>query len=205
MCHKNFNLLKGDTKMKKIFYVLAVIICAFSENIYSQTEAPSAMGVSLQAGVSVPMGDFDNVAGLGAGGEATFEYLLNENIGLTGTLGYYEWGSKNDLPQGFDYSFSTVPLLVGGKYFFQLGGFVPYAGAQLGLNFSSLKQTVQVAGVKADQSESSTDFGVSPLVGFRYLMPPNLAFEMTFKYNIISTSGSSANSLAIILGARITL
>lgn len=189
--------------MKKLL-LLVFVLCFYLSNLYAQTQE-SPMGVSLQAGVSVPSGDFDNSAGLGVGGEGTFEYLINENLGLTGTLGYYEWGAKNDLPQGFDYSFSTVPLLAGGKYFFMLGGFLPYVGAQLGLNFVSLKQTVQIAGVNSNLDESSTKFGFSPLVGLRYLMPPNLAFDMTFKYNIISMSGSSANSIGIILGARITL
>lgn len=190
--------------MKNILLAILVIICLWSNFAYSQAEQ-SNMGVLLQAGVAVPMGDFDESAGLGAGGEATFEYLVNENLGLTGTLGYYEWGAKDDLPQGFDYSFSNIPLLIGGKYFIPLGGFVPYAGAQLGLNFVSVEQTVSEENIDLNLDDSSTEFGFSPLAGFRFLMPPNLAFDMTFKYNIISTEGSSANSLGIFLGARITL
>lgn len=191
--------------MKKIIMAALLIIPFLYSSSYAQMEASSPMGVSIKAGIAFPMGDFGDAAGLGAGGEGTFEYLAAPNIGLIANVGYYSFGAKNDTP-GLDYSFSTLPVQVGGRYYFSTETFRPYAGAELGLHFLSTKVTTTVPILGNTTSESSeSKFGFAPFLGFIYHMPPNLGFDMTAKYVTISTEGSSSSFISIILGAQVAL
>ncbi len=88
-----------------------------------------AIGAGLV--VSLPMGSFGDAANMGVGGTAAFELNFAPQISGVGQLGYISYGtdSKNT-------SFSTVPLLVGIKYYV-VPGTDFYGIGQLGLNFFS--------------------------------------------------------------------
>ncbi len=186
-----------------IFLLMLFFVFSVNSNAqyYSDQAYTSPLGLSLQAGVAVPFGDFDEAAGLGLGGELTFEYLLSNNLGLNAVIGYYDFGSKEDLGPGNDFSFSALPILIGGRYIFSTGGFRPYLGAQLGLYMLSSEVTID----DNTFDESETKFGFAPLAGLRFHFPPNLDMDLGFKYNVISTDETSTQFLNVILGARITL
>ncbi len=57
--------------MKKLFGLLFVVLFAFSF-----TNAQSKMAVSVGANLGLPMGTFGDVANMGFGGGAKFEYQL---------------------------------------------------------------------------------------------------------------------------------
>ncbi|MEO8400141.1 MAG: hypothetical protein ABI550_10090, partial [Ignavibacteriaceae bacterium] len=98
--------------MKKLLVVLFAVLL-FGSISYSQTP-PMSIGVG--ANLALPIGNFSDVAGTGFGVTGTFEMKFLPNFTGTGTIGYIKWGGK-DFPN-FSYSYSGIPILVGGKYYF---------------------------------------------------------------------------------------
>lgn len=187
--------------MKK-YLLIATLIILFSLS----NKLSAQMGVSIQAGAAVPTGSLSDVAKLGWGGQANLEYPVIPSLNLSASVGYYLWGAKGDLPEGFDYTLSTIPVLVGAKYLLLEGDFHPYLGADMGVHFMNTKQTIiNLGGTKLDTDNSETNFGFAPMAGVRLHMPPNLDLDLNLTYNIITTSGSSTSFIGIIAGALILL
>jgi hypothetical protein len=117
--------------MNKFIIAFVFIFCA-SAVINAQNRISAGAGLV----VSLPLGDFGNAANTGFGGTAAFELeFMSQLIGV-GQIGYIVYGTESDAVD-----FSTVPVLVGVKYFFDpvLG---VYGIGQVGLNFFST--TVQI-------------------------------------------------------------
>ncbi|MGE5681575.1 MAG: acyloxyacyl hydrolase [Bacillota bacterium] len=188
--------------MKRLLFIVFILIIAIdltnAQQVYTYQEPSSNTGVGLQAGVAIPTGNFGDAASLGIGGEGTFEYRFTPQLGLDVSLGFYSWGSKNDLPPGYDFSIADIPLLVGARYLLMAGDFHPYAGAALGIHFLNTKTTTPLVG---DESTNDTKFGFAPMAGIRLHMPPNLDLDLNLKYNIIS----DANYLTIVAGVLVAL
>lgn len=178
-------------KLMSIFIILVVVTI-----VSGLTNAQSKMGISVQAGVFLPTGDFGDGAGTGFGGTGTFVYDVSPMFQVTGSVGYATWGPKNDLPSGYDYSLSTVPVLVGGRYSFGKDSFMPYVLAELGVHF--LSSTVESPFGKF--SDSSTKFGFAPGVGFLYKFNPKVGLDVNVKYDIITTEGSSTTYVGVNAG-----
>lgn len=162
-----------------------------------------AQKVSVQAGLAFPMGDFGDAAGTGFGISGTYEYFLEKGMSLTGSIGYYSFGAKEDIP-GFDYSLSNIPIMVGGRYYLGKGEFVPYVGAEVGLNMISTTITMSFFGSPVEVDASSTEFGVNPYVGCKYAISPKLMLDANLKYNVIM-SDPSTTYLGINVGVQFGL
>jgi hypothetical protein len=189
--------------MKKMVSCLVL----FTVLAFAGYTSAQKMGAEVQIGVGLPMGDFGDVFKTGFGGQGTFLYSLNPEITLTGAIGYYTFTNKDYS----DLTFSTVPVLVGGRYIFSKGSISPYAGAELGLHFSSVKVNIPKIETPfgsyggGSESESSTNFGFSPMVGFMMPLSPALNLDVNLKYNIVSTSGAASNFLGINAGVQMGL
>lgn len=188
--------------MKNLLFLLMLIILPVchinAQQTYSYQEPSSNVGVALQAGLALPMGNFSDVAKLGFGGEGTFEYRVTPQLGLNVSLGYYSWGAKNDLAPGYDFKVADLPLMIGAKYLLLETDFHPYVGAALGMHFVNTKVTIPNI---AETSNNDTKFGFAPMAGLRWHMPPNVDLDLNVKYNIISDT----NYLTIIAGAQVAL
>lgn len=182
--------------MKKMFLVLIAVLC-----LSNFLMAQGKMGLSVQGGVALPTGDFGDVAGTGFGGSVTFMYEVSPMLAITGSAGYTTWGPKEDLPDGFDYSLATIPVLVGARYTFGKGNFLPYISAELGMHF--LSSTVEILGQEYSDSESK--FGFAPGVGFYYAFNQKTMLDVNVKYNSISTEGSSTSYIGINAGVGFAL
>ena len=128
----------------------------------------------------------------GFGVTGTFFYGLNENVDLIGTLGYVSFGFD-----GFDGSFSTVPLLFGGRYSFHMEGTItPYAAAELGFHFASTSVEIpsySFGGTTyggGSASASSTEFGFGFGGGAYFQVSESIIIDGNLQYNIISGDGS---------------
>lgn len=185
--------------MKKLLSVLSLLVLV---TMFTGTYAQNKMGLSVQAGVFLPTGDFGDGAGTGFGGTATFVYDVSPMFQVTGSAGYATWGPKESLPSGYDYSFSSVPVLVGGRYSFGKDNFMPYVLAELGLHFLSSSVEDPFFGKR---SESSTKFGFAPGVGFVYKFNPKVGLDVNVKYDIISTEGSSTTYVGVNAGVLFAL
>ncbi len=162
------------------------------------TFAQNKMSATVNAGVSLPMGDFGSTFSTGWGLDGTFLYGLQPNLDLTGTIGYHRWSAK----ETSDVTFSTVPVLVGVQYSFDnAGGFTPYAMAKIGLHFATVGASV--LGMTVSTSEN--DFGF--LVGAGVLIPvsTDLNVDINASFNSISTSGSASNYIDVKAGLNFGL
>lgn len=186
--------------MKKFqsLFALLILLALFTGVVSAQ----SRMGLSVQAGAFLPTGDFSDGAGTGFGGTATLFYDVSPMFQLTGSAGYATWGPKESLPSGYDYSLSTVPVLVGGRYSFGKDNFMPYLLAELGVHFLSSTVEDPFFGKRTD---SSTKFGFAPGVGFVYKFNPKVGLDVNVKYDLISTEGSSTTYLGINAGVLFAL
>jgi hypothetical protein len=179
-------------KKMRLLIAVAALVCGLIQTSDAQVGRFSA-GLEL----ALPMGDFGDVAGTGFGGSLRYEYPLGDNIGLMATVGYLTFGEE-DLGDFGTYTYSMIPIQVGGKYYFteQQNGF--YAMAELGVHSTTVDVEIPetnffgiiIPGQSA--SESSTDLSFAPGVGYHLA---NLDFGL--KYQIISTEGSSTSYLGI--------
>ncbi|HCY76827.1 MAG TPA: hypothetical protein DHV28_12975 [Ignavibacteriales bacterium] len=169
--------------------LLAVLFTGF-------INAQSKMAFGLQAGVAIPLGDFGDGYDLGFGGQGTFAYHINPMFDVTGSVGYLTWSGKAD-----GVTFSSVPVLVGVRYYFGQDQFHPYISGELGMHFTSSK--VEFLGNSYTSSDSFFGFGVG--AGFLYKLGPNLDLDVNAKFNSISSEGSASNYVGIMAGVLIAL
>ena len=180
--------------MKK--FALVLTVAALALMISSGAQAQGKMGASVGLEVLLPLGTFGDAAKIGIGGTGQFDYLLNPNIALTGKIGYITWGAKTGDTQGaVEASFSGIPILVGGKYYFQPAGKTRFYGQfELGFFIMSVSTKVNVPGfVSSDFSASSTEFTVCPAVGVEIPAGPKGAVDISARFWGILSSGGSSN------------
>lgn len=178
--------------MKKVILVLIVSFFFISQ----LTAQQGKMQAGGQVGISVPMGDLSDGANLGFGFQGNFLYGINQNIDLTGSIGYISWGTDSD-----NLSFSSVPVTFGGRYYFQRGQFTPYGMAELGIHFTSASfdiPSVSFGGTSyggGSNSATSSDFGLGLGAGFLYDLG-SMKLDANAKINIVS----GFNNLMVMVG-----
>ena len=180
--------------MKK--FALILTVAALTLMISFGAQAQGKMGASVGLEVLLPLGTFGDAAKIGIGGTGQFDYLLNPNIALTGKVGYITWGAKTGDTQGaVEASFSGIPILVGGKYYFQPAGKTRFYGQfELGFFIMSVSTKVNVPGfISSDISASSTEFTVCPAVGVEIPAGAKGAIDVSARFWGILSSGGSSN------------
>ena len=184
--------------MKQLFSVLLIAVL-FTGFINAQGK----MAVGIQAGIALPMGDFGDAYKMGFGGTGTFAYHINPMLDVTGSVGYLTWSGKDA-----DYTFSSIPVLVGARYYFGQGKFHPYVAGELGMYFSTFDVpavTIPGFGTFGGGSESGSDFGFGAGAGFLYQLSPKLDLDVNAKFSSISSSGSSSSFINIMAGVLVAL
>jgi hypothetical protein len=184
--------------MKQLLSVLllAVLFTGF-------INAQGKMAVGIQAGIALPMGDFGDGYDMGFGGQGIFVYHINPNLDITGSAGYLTWGGKEG-----DYTFSSIPILAGVRYYFGKDKFNPYVAGELGMHFYTFdvpEVVIPGYGTIGGGSESSSNFGFGFGAGFLYQLSPKLDLDVNAKYNSISGDGGSSNYIGIMAGVLIAL
>jgi hypothetical protein len=189
--------------MKKIALLATVVALVMFVSFNA-----SAQKISLNIGAEVmlPMGSFGDQVGVGFGGTARGEYSFTPMISGTFTTGYITWGGKS--VGGFDLgNFHGIPILIGGKYYFQPEGKTRFYGMfELGFMIFSVSTPaipgVTVGGVTyggvASGSVSETDFTIVPTVGVEIPAGAKGAIDISAKYFLITSTGTAGN-----IGARV--
>jgi len=170
--------------MKKVIFMLAVAL--------SVVTASAQINVGLYGGAQISKDsdfDFNN---MGFGGGISGEYLIIPNFGLGVNAGYYILDSEKH----GDSSMTSylLPVNLFGKFYFLTKGFRPYGGVEGGLF------TAGVTGKYAGQSmsNSSSKFGVGPVVGFQ--IGNKVAIDFHAKYSHIFIDGGSTGFFGANLG-----
>ncbi len=194
--------------MKKVFIVLILSLC-----LVGITQAKGGkLAVGVNGVVALPMGDFGDFAKTGFGATGTFLFRVIPQLDVTGTIGYLTFGVDVPTVQGAnikaDGSFSSIPILFGGRYYFMPGKVQPYGAAEIGLHISSgsdteVSFTNPFTGQTTTQTvegESSTNLGFGFGGGVLIEAGKNLKFDGGVQFNIISTTGSSSSYISIEAG-----
>ena len=184
--------------MKQLLSILllAVLFTGF-------INAQNKMAFGLQAGVAIPMGDFGDGYDMGFGGQGNFAYHISPMLDVTASVGYLTWSGKEA-----DFTFSSIPVLVGARYYFGQAKFNPYVAGELGMYFSTFdvpEIVIPGFGTIGGGSESGSDFGFGAGAGFLYKMGPNLDLDVNAKFNSISSEGDASNYISIMAGVLIGL
>jgi opacity protein-like surface antigen len=177
----------------KITAICALVLISFTAN--------SQIKVGVSGGIAMPMGDFGDLCKMGFGGGVTGKYMLNETMAVGASIGYQMFGPKEELPSGYDFKLAIMPIVGNFTYYFGTEGFKPYAGIDAG--FFMAKTTIKIAGVEG--SESSSDMGFAPTVGFEYGLSDKLALDVNAKYNYIMTEGTATTYLGVNVGVLMSL
>jgi hypothetical protein len=157
--------------MRKLCIVLFAIVLVASMASAQQFWGQGRMSWGGGLELSLPLGNLGDWAGFGFGPFGKFQYGVNDNILLTGSLGYTYW-TKKDQGYGVSTSASAVTLLVGGKYNLSAQvtkGF--YGLGEIGLYFGSYTWPNPFAGLyggAATESVSETNFVFVPGAGYEF-------------------------------------
>jgi hypothetical protein len=147
--------------MKKFFglILLFVLVAGLATAQTGPGKGKWTLGPALN--VELPLGDYADFAGFGLGATARAQYGLQDNLALTGDLGWV-WHAKKD-----ELSTSVVPFLLGVKYDIGKNLFV---SGQMGFYFVTLSAPdVHIPGLgNVDQSNSETEFAFAPGIGYEH-------------------------------------
>lgn len=168
------------------------------------------MAVGLNGTISVPIGDFNDVAKMGFGVSGSFFYELMDNFEATGSIGFLSWGGdkleilgSSAEVQG---SFTSIPILVGGRYILNGDNLIPYISGELGFHiFSTPDQEITLNDVvyDSDKGETNLNFGFGIGGGVLYELSREVKIDGGLKYNIISADDSIGHfslSVGFIVG-----
>lgn len=179
----------------KFFTLLLISTILFLGTINAQK---GVMKVEPSLVIGLPM----TGTNIGFGINGMFFYGINKNIDLTGTLGYVTWGYSD-----IDASFSTIPILFGGRYSFDVeGSITPYGSAELGFHFTSASfdyPSYSYGGTTyggGSESVSSTEFGIGLGGGAYFQAGDNLVIDANLQYNTVGSGNYFAIEGGVIFG-----
>ena len=165
--------------------------------------------IGILADATLPFGDFGDFASTGFSAHAMFCYMIARSLLLNLSVGYITFSEKESI-EGFDNSWSWIPVLLGLNYVFNPGRkFMPFIGFGVGLyllrfsftqTFTILGQTQTISG-----DGSNTEFGIAPRLGAYFLISAAILLSFSAEYNMIFTSGSTTSALGILFGAMFAL
>lgn len=179
--------------MKKIFAIFLLTLLV--SNISSAQTSNSAIG--LNGTLSIPVGDFNDVAKMGYGISGSFYYSLSDYFQFTGTLGYIAWGGDkieigNTTLEATDPHVS-IPILVGGRFFLDDKELNPYICGELGLHvFTTASTQTKIAGIAQPKIKGDTNpyFGFGLGGGAVYELSNDIKVDGNLQYNIVSSEES---------------
>ena len=175
--------------MKKLFPVILLASVLFNFNI-----AFAQVGFTLNGGIQIPIGNMSNLVSNGYGASLSIDYKIPIiPVGLSLSVGYDNWPYKTQYSSsnsglhefGTGINMYSIPIMLGPKLFINIPGFSlePYLGIDAGIVFSSSTFAGATFG---------SDFIYSPMVGFRYSLPPGIiAIDINVKESNLNDSGSN--------------
>lgn len=178
---------------KFAFVIFSIIVLNVSVNAQThQANWESKIGGNL--GILIPFGNLGDAVNTGFGFVGTYQYKVETDFNLTGSLGYYYFGGK-----AAGISVTSIPLLVGCQIEFKGKKVKPYVGADLGLYFSSAKSE------NGNSSGSRTQFGIAGKVGIEYPINKELNFDGHLKLNYIFDTPDNSFFLGLFVGVNYIL
>jgi|GEM_PF-669205 len=191
--------------MKKLLLVLVALLAVTSMSFAQKGK----MAIGGDLGILMPMGDNADFYSMGFGLCPTFDYMMNEKMAITGTIGYVSWGAKEEI-LGIEYSISDIPIKAGAKYYFGNGKVKPYGLGELGFHMMSFKaegtMDLGIYGTyEVDESVSESYLGFAFGGGFEYPMNEKMSLNVLGQYESIMAEGDAFNNFVIKAGIKYNL
>lgn len=171
----------------------SVAIAAVAALALSTASAQAQVSVGVGGGVTIPLGDFGDVAKTGWHGLAVVGYDMPSGLGVRGD--FYYGQNKLDIT-GAD----AKAKLAGGfgniLYHFKSAGVTPYVLGSIG--FMNVKAEGSNGGVTA--STSSTKIGFGGGAGLQFKAGTDSHIFVEGRYITINTEGGNTNFIPITVG-----
>jgi hypothetical protein len=190
--NKQKTKLNRSYTMKKLFAVIVAIALVASFTSAQELWGQGKMSAGVGAEFALPMGSVGDLYGIGIGGAGLFQYGLNEDILLTGQVGYTSFAEKTvGIVKS---SMTALTILVGGKY--NLASVTPgfYGMLQLGIYSASEKGTGSIGVYSYSLTVSSSEFVFAPGVGMQFG-----PIDASVKYVINSAVGNLALNVMYVM------
>lgn len=173
--------IKTELPLKLKFFVLVISATFISSNLYGQLK------IRVQGSAAIPAGYSENIVSVGFGSSFNLSYSFNGNLEVSFSSGYYKFGYLETLPD-YSFSFSTIPVLIGVRYNILDYNFIPYIGLEGGAYFSRFNLTIDYGYLGKDNViTKDRSWGISPEVGFKINLTPELDLDVNAKYNRLNT------------------
>jgi hypothetical protein len=170
---------------------LAVLVVALCLTATRPAMAQGSWRYGVNAGLLLPMGDYNTADKMGFVGGAGATYWLPGNIGIRGDLSYSTTSHNNGI--------SGNTKIAGGMASFLYGLMPASAPARVilmgGLGYYNVK--VDAGGVSG--SESKIGFGFGAAVAFK-MGTSSTRLVVASRYTSVSTTGGSTNFLPLTVG-----
>ncbi|HYF69989.1 MAG TPA: outer membrane beta-barrel protein [Ohtaekwangia sp.] len=166
----------------------SVVLMTFALCTFVVVSSMAQGRFSVGAELALPQGDINDAIGAGFGVTARYEAPINDNLSWMGTAGFLTFGEKDDS----GVKATIIPINAGIKYYFNGESFTGfYGGAELGLNFASVKIDA------IDETDSETKFGFAPQIG--YHLP---VIDISLRYSIIDDIDYLGLRVAYVFGGN---
>ncbi|HZX93021.1 MAG TPA: outer membrane beta-barrel protein [Myxococcales bacterium] len=159
--------------MKKTILIAAALFCVSaavraestrrSSHASSSTQPQQKLLVGVDGDFGLPLGNYSDINGVGAGLMLTGEYPLMPELSATARIGFQFHADKNIPAAGADSHVHSIPVLLGARYYFMPERQGLFGAAELGL--FDLLAGVSAGGASA--SDSSVKFGMGVGVGYQ--------------------------------------
>jgi hypothetical protein len=178
----------GTMKLSALVALLCLILLPIAS--FAQGEPgwnKHSLGANFE--LSLPMGDFSDIAGTGYGGNARYQFGFDQKGVFTATAGYLVW-SKKEYAAGNSSQPSAFNIFLGGKWYLYEGLFASVEG---GLYFLNFKYEGNVVGAEGNTTRFMLPIGI----GYQ-----KSGFEVGVRYMLIDVN---ANSFSFTLGYNFAL
>lgn len=190
--------------MKK-HYFLIIATCLFV-SIYTNLIAVPVDYIKVSYDAQFPMGTAADAYKYSSGFGLQIGKMLTPNWGVNLSASYTSWSFKQDPPANSEWSFSTIPIQLGGKYAFDpCGHYHSYFGLQAGIALLKDSYSYKFNNQTFEQSNSETKFILSPIIGTYYDICDDFAIDLNIKYNMIFNEPKNFNYLGVSLGVGYNL
>jgi hypothetical protein len=190
-------------KLKSVYLSLSLLVFgAVAAN------AQGSFRYGVDAGMSVPTGDYSDAASTGWHLGGTGTYMLNDRWGWGGDLMYHSWSGSDQLNAamesafgpGSEFNWSAVQTTAHGMYRFPtMSNAKPFAMFGMGLYSVSGK----LNSPSGDAHDSETDLGFNFGGGVDFMSTGNTNWGLVGAYHMIPTGNNVGTDLnAFTLGAH---
>ena len=187
--------------MKTIHSLVLIMVFTFISLLFPQSKG----GIFVNGGANAGLGSFGDEYGTGYGVSATYFNKLNPAVDGTVTVGYNRW-SQNP------YTFSSIQVLAGVRYFLFNGIVRPYVPIYVGAYFVNTKIEVRQGIVPASFTGSGTSISDAETVfgfgaGLGVLIPINdlIGINLSGLFNYMGTKGTASGFIAANAGMQLNI